>query len=46
MFCVAFLGVEIGLAISIGLSVAILLFKLGFPSITVLGRLPQTTVYR
>ncbi|KAK9819516.1 hypothetical protein WJX74_003191 [Apatococcus lobatus] len=46
MFCVAFLGVEIGLAIAIGLSIAIVLYKTAFPHTAVLGRLPQTTVYR
>ena len=46
LFCVAFLGVEIGLAIAIGLSIAIILYKTAFPHTAVLGRLPQTTVYR
>ena len=41
-----FAGVEIGLAISIGLSVVIVLYKTGFPHMAVLGRLPGTTVYR
>ena len=43
---VMFAGVEIGLAISIGLSVVIVLYKTGFPHMAVLGRLPGTTVYR
>ncbi|KAL3138605.1 hypothetical protein ABBQ32_006371 [Trebouxia sp. C0010 RCD-2024] len=43
---VMFAGVEIGLAISIGLSVVIVLYKTGFPHHAVLGRLPGTTVYR
>ena len=43
---VMFAGVEIGLAISIGLSVLIVLYKTGFPHHAVLGRLPGTTVYR
>lgn len=43
---VMFAGVEIGLAISIGLSVVIVLYKTGFPHLAVLGRLPSTTVYR
>ena len=46
LFCVAFLGVEIGLAIAIGLSIAIILYKTAFPHTAVLGRLPQTSVYR
>ncbi|KAK9853863.1 hypothetical protein WJX84_006158 [Apatococcus fuscideae] len=46
LFCVAFLGVEIGLAIAIGLSIAIVLYKTAFPHTAVLGRLPQTSVYR
>jgi len=43
---VMFAGVEIGLAIAIGLSVGIVLYKTGFPHMAVLGRLPSTTVYR
>ena len=43
---VMFAGVEKGLAIAIGLSVLIVLYKTGFPHIAVLGRLPGTTVYR
>ena len=43
---VIFAGVEKGLAIAIGLSVLIVLYKTGFPHLAVLGRLPGTTVYR
>ena len=43
---VMFAGVEIGLAISIGLSVLIALWKSAFPHTAVLGQLPDTTVYR
>ena len=43
---VMFAGVEIGLAIAIGTSVVLVLYKTGFPHMAVLGRLPQTTVYR
>ena len=43
---VMFAGVEIGLAISIGLSIALALWKSAFPHTAVLGKLPDTTVYR
>ena len=43
---VMFAGVEIGLAISIGLSIALALWKSAFPHTAVLGQLPDTTVYR
>ena len=43
---VMFAGVEIGLAIAIGTSIVLVLYKTGFPHMAVLGRLPQTTVYR
>ena len=46
LFCVAFLGVEKGLACAIGVSIAIILYKTAFPHTAVLGRLPQTSVYR
>lgn len=46
MLGVWFAGVELGLAISIGLSVALTLYKSAFPHTAVLGRLPGTTVYR
>ena len=40
------LGVEIGLATSIGLALLIVVTETAFPSISVLGRLPDTEVYR
>ena len=46
MLGVWFAGVEIGLSISIGLSVALALYNAAFPHTAVLGRLPGTTVYR
>lgn len=46
LFCVASLGSEIGLAIAVGLSIAIVLYKTAFPHTAVLGRLLQTLVYR
>ena len=46
MLGVWFAGVELGLAIAIGLSVALTLYKSAFPHTAVLGRLPGTTVYR
>jgi MFS superfamily sulfate permease-like transporter len=45
--CTLFLGVELGLAISIGLAILIVIFETAFPHIAVLGRLENTTnVYR
>ena len=41
-----FLGVEMGLALAAGLSVALALYKSAFPHTAVLGRLPSTAVYR
>lgn len=46
MLGVWFAGVELGLAIAIGLSVALTLYKSAFPHTAVLGHLPGTTVYR
>ena len=43
---VLFAGVEVGLAIAIGLSILLALFKSAFPHTAVLGRLPGTDVYR
>lgn len=45
-FGVMFAGVEIGLAIAVGVSILLVLYKTGFPHMAVLGRLPGTTVYR
>jgi sulfate transporter 4 len=41
-----FLGVEMGLALAAGVSVALALYKSAFPHTAVLGRLPSTAVYR
>jgi sulfate transporter 4 len=51
VWCVAcfgtmFLGVEIGLAIAVGLSLLIVLYESAYPHTSVLGRLPGTSVYR
>ena len=46
LFCTMFAGVDIGLGISIGVSVALALYKSAFPKTSILGRLPDTTVYR
>ena len=46
LFGVMFAGVEKGLAIAIGLSVLIVLYKVAFPHTARLGRLPNTTIYR
>ena len=43
---VLFAGVEIGLAISIGLAIFIVVFESAFPHTAILGRIPGTTVYR
>ena len=41
-----FLGVEIGLAISVGISLLLIIYESAFPHTAVLGRLPGSTVYR
>jgi sulfate transporter 4 len=41
-----FLGVEIGLAIAVGVSLLIVIYESAYPHTIVLGRLPGTTVYR
>ena len=46
LFGVMFAGVDIGLAIAIGSSVLLALFKTAFPRTAVLGHLPGTNVYR
>lgn len=40
------LGVEVGLTISIGLALLLVVYESAFPHISVLGCLPQTTIYR
>lgn len=44
--CTLFLGVELGLAISIGLAVLIVIFESAFPHTAVLGRVERSEVYR
>lgn len=39
-------GVEIGLGVSVGLSLIIVIYKTAFPRITTIGRIPDTTIYR
>eukprot|EP00775_Hariotina_reticulata_P010081 gene10081-10236_t len=41
-----FLGVEIGLAISIGLALLIVIYQSAFPHTALLGRVGHTTIYR
>ncbi|WIA34220.1 hypothetical protein OEZ86_012573 [Tetradesmus obliquus] len=46
-FCsTMFLGVEIGLAISIGLALLIVVYESAFPHTALLGRVGNTTIYR
>ena len=46
LFCTMFAGVDIGLGVSIGVSIFLALYKTAFPKTAVLGRLPETTVFR
>ena len=46
LFATMFAGVDIGLGVSIGLSIVLALWKSAFPKTSVLGQLPETTVYR
>lgn len=41
-----FLGVEIGLGVSVGVSILLVIYEAAYPHTAVLGRLPGTTVYR
>lgn len=41
-----FFGVEIGIACGVGVSVVIALLKVAFPSISLIGRVPGTDIYR
>jgi sulfate transporter 4 len=41
-----FLGVEPGLAIAVGVSLLIVIYEAVYPHTSVLGRLPQTSLYR
>ncbi|PSC69015.1 sulfate transporter [Micractinium conductrix] len=43
---VLFAGVEIGIAVGVGLSLVLVIWKTAFPRISQLGRLPGTSVYR
>ena len=43
---VIFAGVDIGLAIGIGMSILIVLYRTAFPKTVRLGQLPSTFVYR
>lgn len=43
---VIFAGVDIGLAIGIGMSIIIALWHTAFPKTVALGQLPHTSVYR
>ncbi|KAL7575094.1 hypothetical protein ACA910_000462 [Epithemia clementina (nom. ined.)] len=45
-FGTMFLGVEMGLAIAVGVSLLIVIYESAYPHTSVLGRLPGTTVYR
>lgn len=44
--CTMFLGVEVGLAISIGLALLIVIYESAFPHTAMLGRIGGTTVFR
>ena len=44
--CTLMLGVEIGLAIAVGLAMLIVIYQSAFPKTAVLGRIPRTTIYR
>eukprot|EP00951_Prasinocladus_malaysianus_P000058 scaffold455_cov45-Prasinocladus_malaysianus.AAC.1 len=44
--CTLMLGVEIGLAIAVGLAMLIVIYQSAFPNTAILGRIPRTTVYR
>lgn len=46
LFVTMFAGVDIGLGVSIGLSIVLALYKSAFPKTAILGRLPETSVYR
>ena len=45
-FGTMFLGVEIGLAIAVGVSLLIVIYESAYPHTSVMGRLPGSTVYR
>jgi sulfate transporter 4 len=41
-----FLGVEIGIIVSVCVSLLLVIYKVAFPRITTLGKLPGSEVYR
>ncbi|KAK9834603.1 hypothetical protein WJX74_005548 [Apatococcus lobatus] len=41
-----FLGVEIGLSLAIGLALLLVIYESAFPGVPILGRLPESTIYR
>ena len=41
-----FLGVEVGLSLSIGLALMLVIYESAFPPVPILGRLPESTIYR
>jgi len=44
--CTLFLGAELGLGISIGLALMMVILESAFPHTAVLGQIERTTVYR
>jgi len=44
--CTLFLGAEFGLGIAIALALLFVIYESAFPNVAVLGRLPDTNVYR
>ncbi|KAL4859014.1 Proton/sulfate cotransporter 2 [Chlorella vulgaris] len=43
---VLFAGVEIGIGVGVGLSIVVVIYKVAFPRISQLGRLPNSQIYR
>lgn len=41
-----FAGIELGLAVSLGLSLIVIIFETAFPHAALLGRVQKTSVYR
>lgn len=39
-------GVEVGIIVSVCVSLLLVIYKIAFPRITTLGKLPGSTVYR
>lgn len=44
--CVMFLGVELGLAASIGVSLLTVVLEAAFPNVSMLGHIEKTSTYR